>query len=694
MIPFDPMTDGGEKARKDAFFASLDTPSDISTILNRASELRMRMEQSIYPKNRDQYTVVTHHILRTQQALLAHLTATDPAANFKVPVRWDNELGAPVDEYKWLASGLDRLVNYFIKKGKLLGSLNTLARDAYTVRAGWLKVIWEGDKYRTPNGAKIMDPKVRQQIKWRALKERYEAGEFEDDSSEYSAMKDAEDTVRLQVVDNMRQYLTAQYGEDFVMMTINEDNPANDPEVARFYELMNGAAAPTLDEVDEIPHQYKFSFDVIDIEDMRIDFQVGRPEHYKRSPLFSHRVRMTKDQIVGTYDVPASAFGALTNGESTDSNDFSAQDVGAAKHDDGSETAADSQHHDVWETWDEETGYVYTYTRDVDGWLRKVPWGVYDEAPFFLYTMNDVAGTLYGPSHVELLWDLQNEMNDLRRNQRQNRRAAMPKLLAQEGSIEDSDATNYENSDPFSIIFVSNVEDIKKATMQLNGAPYIPQMYDRQDTLMDFQLSSGMPSAGLGATATSNLATEVAFAREELDTQLQRMKFTFNQMLTDVVSLMSRIIVRALPMQNVLAIAGQTVADNWPEDPDLRENLMLDLVLDVKANATGKPDRGREIDHLTKVSNIMAQQGAQMSMPWMLSKLAEIEDSGLDWHNAMLQQGPMPQQAQAPGPTEGVPDGPPPAAGPNPTGAAPGPAPGSAGGGFTSTPQVDSVPGG
>ena len=140
----------------------LRVPRDIETTLNNAQPIRDWMED-ILLKDADN-TVVTHHALRNQEAKLAHLTATKPQADFQPRKKFH----ATHDQPNFVPSQLVRfgetvelLVNFFMDVGNLRDAANNAARDADTVRAGWVKLIWRQDPELTAVGAHIFDAELQ-----------------------------------------------------------------------------------------------------------------------------------------------------------------------------------------------------------------------------------------------------------------------------------------------------------------------------------------------------------------------------------------------------------------------------------------------------------------------------------------------------------------------------------------------------
>ena len=172
-----------DQAKIAEFETWLDVPDRIKDVLDSAQPLRDWMHEVLMKDTED--TVVTHHTLRYVQADLAMLTATDPKANFKPRQKFWAPAGQPnvcPKEVTRFAETIEYIVNFFAQTGKLRDAINAAARDAKTVRAGWVKLIWRDDPDRTPTGALVHDEYLNSAFRFKYLRDQYRDGEWEKDS--------------------------------------------------------------------------------------------------------------------------------------------------------------------------------------------------------------------------------------------------------------------------------------------------------------------------------------------------------------------------------------------------------------------------------------------------------------------------------------------------------------------------------
>lgn len=664
----------------------LETPPDVTTALERAQKLRDWMQDVLVQDDED--TVVTHHTLRYLQADLAMLTATNPQANFKPKPKFWAPPGQPniaPPQYTRFAATIELIVNFFANQGKLRDAANACARDTKTVRAGWLKLIWRDDPTRTPTGAYIHDEKINSMFRYKNLRERFKADEFDKDSADYTSMTELGRYIRGELVEMLRQNKTPTEavtvtGPDGVDIVSSAD-----PITIRITELLGGAEIED-DELLDIPRFLGFDFDVVNIEDIRCDWSIDRPEFYNLGRRMAHRTRLRTHEAVQKYKLTPEQADMLPSG--TDEPDQQrilddrrdAEQAGRTVE----RTQMTDGKFDVWELWDRDDQTVYVFVPGTNFWLNTFTprhtgphW-----FPFFYLWFNEMAGHFYAASDVELLMPLQDELNSVRSHAREFRKAALPRLLIGKNVMSDDEINEFENSHPYQVIEVEKPDDIQKSLFRFDGVNYNPALVSTAEPLMEMQMMAGMPASGLGAIGGAKLATEVSFASQQLKSQFERKMFLFRRFLQNIMWEMAHITIRALPYENAKQIAGDGLV--FPVDLTEREGMLAELALDIVVSPVGKPDVKEELDHLMMMSQIMREQGMLMPPAMLASRLSEITGQVLDFSG--VQQDPAlatGSGARGPRPNEGL-----------PTGGPPGPSPGTPGGGQQSMPRPSQLPGG
>lgn len=686
-------------AAKIAEFSTwLTVPDRIKPILEQAQPLRDWMQDVLLKDTED--TCVTHHTLRYLQADLAMLTATDPQANFKPRQKFWSQPGQPnicPPQVTRFAETIEYIVNFFAQTGKLRDAVNAAARDAKTVRAGWVKLIWRDDPDRTPTGATVHDEYLNACFRFKYLRDCYNEGDFGKDSANYTSMMELDRYMRGEIIKQYRQQMTQDPQQSAQAMSVDDQTGVNvmlstNPTANRISELLRGKPIDD-DEIDTAPRFMGFDFDVVDIEDMRMDWSIERPEFYQRSRRMAFRTRLKPQEIVERFKLTEEQEDALPAVDDEPSNsgdqDDKHRDITSTTH--PGQTSVSDGKIDVWEVWDADDRTVYVMIDGVDFFLNKyTPRNVGPNwFPFFQYWFNEMSGFPYAPSDVELLMPLQDEINSIRSHARDYRKAAMPRLFMAKGAMNDDEKALFENSHPFQVIEVNKPDDIQKTLFPFAGIAYNPGLVTTAEPMMDMQLVAGMPAAGLGGMGTSNLATEVSFASQQLKTQQDRKMFMFTKQTAAIMWEMAVIAIRSLPYDNALEIVGPGL--QFPMTLDEREALLADTWLSVKVSPTGKPDTEKELSNLQTVSGVLLEHGIVLDGVWLASELSRITEGSTDWANAIKMQDPM--QAAMGGMGGGGAARKPRPSDPRATGQPSGPAPGQPSGGQQSIPSPTSLPG-
>lgn len=663
-------------------------PREIEEVLNDANDVRQWMKKVLHQDHPD--TVVTHHVLRNQEAKLSHLTATQPRTNIKPRNRFLAPAGQPEMTHPSLVrfgETVELLLNFFAERGRLRDALNIAAREADTVDAGWVKLIWRDDPERTPNGSRVFDQSLLNSQRYRWLRDRFRAGEFTEDDHEYESMKALEQGLRTDIVRQLQQ----QAGESEVVEVNTEDGTAvvlsESPLQVRIRELIDGAEI-TDEELAGVPRFLGFDFEVIDIEDIRVDWSIDRPEQYHLSSGIRHRTRMKPQDIVERWGLSperAAEINALADPEADhqSSGVLDKHRQSSVNNPDDSASGFYDKYVSVWECWEREDNRVYLWAEGTDFLLDQyTPRNVGPQwFPFFYLWFHEMSGYFYAPSTVKLSMSLQDEVNSIRTHDRVFRRATLPRLFSGKGVLTEHEKAKYETGSPLEMIEVERPDEVQQYLWRFDGVPYNPAMASTQDVFLDLQLTNGMPTSGLGGVGNAELATEVAFAGEQLQTQIDRAKFLFNAVLHRIMTEMAHIIVRSLPYENAVAIAGPGL--EFPLSAQERESMLLDLLIEIDTSPTGRPNASEELEHLQVVANIFAGQGLQVDPAWMAARVSHALNVNTDWQSMIAAVNPLPTTRPQDAPSDGP-----------PTGDAPGPAPGTPTGGLGRTPTTDELPGG
>jgi hypothetical protein len=431
-----------------------------------------------------------------------------------------------------------------IRDCRLKQKAKRLTTAAYTTSIGWLKVSWQED--------------VRRDV---AIMDR---------------LKDTQDNLqRLQV---QRQAL-----EDPSTAT---DMDLQLAQLQQTVEGLQGKAEVTVSRGPAL--DFVYSEDVI-----VLDQGIRELVDYRRSGAMAHRVWMTRK----AYEV---RFGYDPKKATT----FSEQSGQAPKQ---ADTDRDASLLQVFEVWDQDSNRVLTVCSGEEGlccppqtpdWTGKVWY------PFFLLAWNEVDGSFYPLSDVELIEPLVTEYNEQRDDFVKDRRACRPLNIARKGGVlTEEDSRRVANRDGGDFIFIEGVgnrpitDDIWSGQL----GTIDPKNYDTAPARADIEQLIGGGDAARGSVLQAKTATEAEILSQGLRGRSAERTDVIEDLMTDLGTYTLQMCLRKLTPDEVKRIAGPDAV--WPE---LSADEIFDMVnVEVRAGSTGRPDRLQEQDRWTKLQPVI-----------------------------------------------------------------------------------------
>ncbi len=653
----------------------------------------------------DDDCVATNYTLRNQQVHLANIFARDPDISFApremVPPQKiipDPMTGMPMPpppgmpqddglppQLMDFGKTLEIIVKHFSEEGRFKHVLAGMIPDSMTVGIAWLKLSQQEDISRDAIGAHRQNDQQDNMARCQWLRKRFAAQEFTEDSAEHKELKDCEAVVAEYLKSNMMHDMahnppmsvpitdpmTGQPQQDPVTGEAQMQQDPNDPRLAHIQMLDQGQVPDDLVMQPEIPRYLGFNFDPVQPEDIRFDWMITRPEDFYEAQWFAHRVFMDRDQIGSKWQLEPeklsqvklfdSAGEAITRRWLVD-DPASRSDL---------ESAQVSDRAAVWEFWDKNAGKVFVWVDGCDFFLDEyVPTVVWRGwFPFFPLYFNRVTGRALPLSDTMLTQKLQDEINLLRTNDREARKAALPRFLMRAGIMEPAEKAEFEEGNPFRIHEVQSPEAVAQAFATVAGAPYDPKLYDPTPAIMEMEQLSGVSRQASGIPGGADSATESAIANDQFSMQTDLRKAAVENLIFDVLYAVAEMAIQFLPEENAKAIAGLGAA--WPMFD--RDTLFHKLKFDVRAGSSGKPDAQKRIQLWTEFANIASALGLPVNGVEVLKEILRAMDVNVDVNKFVAVQ-PMGMPGMPPmGGPAGAPPGPGGPAPMNAEPAAPGP---------------------
>jgi len=611
----------------------------------------------------DEDVVSTNYILRNQVVLLANLFARDPAISWKP--------GAIIGEHPPLLGQYGKTLEIFCKKmaeeTELRRLLRAAIQDASTI--GWqiLKLSPQEDPKLDPIGSRRQNDQLDNIARYQWLKKRKAAGQFPDDSPVSMEIADLEKVVLAYVQDQIHADLlnnpVAQIPVIDPMTGMPQLDPvtgepatqddANDERLARLQALEGGTLPPDVD-VGEIARYIGFNLDPIQAEDFRFDWTCTQPERIYDSEWIAHRVFMSYDQFGSKFDVSPEEIGQIilfgSDGRQigTDKRWTKAGQTSASWYDNEgpsdrktTETNSNMGRTAVWEMWHKGNGRVYVWAEGMQRFLMNYPPTVVGRRwyPFYILGFNRVTGRIIPLSDTTLTRQLQDELNRRRTLEAEAQKASFPRIFIQRGALQPGEKEAIETSQPYQVIELSSVEDIKKAFSETTPLPFNPDLYRRDETRMEMEMMSGISKNAAGS-GEGKLATTAAIANEQMGVQTDYRRALLEEFIFDIMYDFAYMANQFFPEENIKKICGQGAY--WPMLE--REQFLRYLKLDIRAGSTGRPDAEKNLGVIEKFANIATALNLPIDPEAIIEDLM-YEMGKNDWKKYLMTPEKMMQRA-------------------------------------------------
>lgn len=689
-----------EQALVAAFNATVKVPSFLQTWYEQFAIDRKYVNEDALMID-DEDVVSTNYVFRNQIILLANLYARDPAISWKQ--------GPMVGDPPLHLSDFGKTLEIFCKKMADETEMRRILRTGIQEASGlgWaiFKLVVQEDYKRDAIGARRQDDQLDNLARLQWLQKRMESGQFNKGDALWQQLQDCQKTVA--------QYLHDQMMADLInnppasvpppidpMTGMPQTDPVTgeplthsldmeDPRLAQVEALKQGQIPENFD-VPEIARYLGLSLEMIQQEDFRFDWTIGRTVDLYKGQSMSHRVFMDYDTFGSRFDVTPEEIGNIViygpDGRqlSADKRWTRAGAVSASQSDSEGptdrktmETNANMGRCAVWERWDKAQGRVYVWVEGMPRFLQNyVPehtgrrW-----YPFYILHFNPTVGRPIPISDTMLTRSLQDELNRRRTQEAEAQKACFPKILIAKGTMNDEEKRKYENANPYEVVELEHATDVAKAVFETKPLPFNGELYARAETRLEFEMMSGVSRNAAGSgSSDGELATTASVANEQMGVQVDFRKAMLEEVIFDIMYDFAFIGVQVFPEETILSKCGPGAY--WPLLN--REQMLYHLQLTVRAGSSGRPDSEKRLALFEQLAAIAAPLGLPLNGEAVLEEIMHEMDVN-DWkrfimtpEQQLLKQLTMPPGAQpgAQAPPGGAPQGSLPrgnAAQPNPT---------------------------
>ncbi len=209
------------------------------------------------------------------------------------------------------------------------------------------------------------------------------------------------------------------------------------------------------------------------------------------------------------------------------------------------------------------------------------------------------------PSDVTLIRHQQMEYNRSKEALRIHRKGNLPRHVASATAFEQSDKTHLtEEPEAHSILLLKGLDEKEKISDVLQPFPTIPidpALYETNTTLKDVGVIVGEQESNVGGNAGS--ATQASIDESSRISSVESNTDDLNELLSEVVKATGQILMRNLPKENVMEIAGRGAV--WPDMS--YEQIIRGVWLEIEAGSSGRPNRGKDIAEMERLSPLLVQ---------------------------------------------------------------------------------------
>lgn len=452
-----------------------------------------------------------------------------------------------------------------VKDANLKKQAKKQIRSCYATSVGWLKASWQEGR--------PLDPLIANRI------------------------KDTQDNIQ-----NVQRLL----------------DESNDPQACEDHELTIAKLKQALEGLQgqaEVKVGRGIALDFVMSEDLVVlDPSIRSLSDYTRAAALAHRVWMTPEQYERNFGYKPKKAKSYTEHPGTGT--MSAQ---------GS-TEQNSTLVCVWEIWSQDDNRIYTVCDGEEGFCKDPftpDWTGKRWYCFFLVAFNELDGSFYPLSDIELTDKLVKEYNESREDFVRDRKEALPiKVVRKGGSLTDEDIKNLQKAKGGDTVLVEGV-----GNQPLTNDMWMGQLgkldaaaYDTSAARYDMERVLGGADTNTGSITKAKTATEAEILSQGLRSRAGERQDVLEDMLNELGPYCLEMMLRKFSPQEVVKMAGEDAV--WPQ---LALDDIFNLVtVEVRGGSTGKPDRLQEQDRwskllpiitdaVQKVSELRAQQQEPMA---------------------------------------------------------------------------------
>lgn len=236
---------------------------------------------------------------------------------------------------------------------------------------------------------------------------------------------------------------------------------------------------------------------------------------------------------------------------------------------------------------------------------------------------------LYPPSDVQLALHSQDEYNRARQGLREHRVQNKPKYVAPKGAFTEGEKDKFGTAESGSVTELNALkpgQDVKTLLQRVEHVGIDPNQYDVEIHFNDMMRSVGSPETAFGGSS-GGTATESALAEQHMDTATADHVDDLDDMLTELARATGQLMMQELSKETVVEIVG--VGASWPDMKPTRDQIAKDLLLEIKAGSSGRPNQAADLAKLERAMPLLMQTPDINPKP-LIARVADLLDIDME----------------------------------------------------------------
>lgn len=264
----------------------------------------------------------------------------------------------------------------------------------------------------------------------------------------------------------------------------------------------------------------------------------------------------------------------------------------------------------IWEVQDKDNGQTFTICDGYPDFLKEpAEPDVKIERFWTLFPLvfNEAEGRVFPISDVWAVRHMQREYNNAREGLRNHRIANQPKYPVRQGMLSEIDKQKLGSAASHEIIEINTADpsvEPSKVLKPMEHAAIDPALYETESMFQDVQRTVGAQEANLGGTSGAT-ATETSIAENSRMSASADNIDDLDTMLSQLAKAMGQLMLLELDIQTVQEIAGPGAV--WPQVQPRREEIAKDLLLEIEAGSSGRPNKAAELANLERAMPSIVQ---------------------------------------------------------------------------------------